>query len=134
MYQKYSELDFGIRLVVIMMEEFGFVTSDSGDGVSKGPVDECVMPFPHVVITHEEFNGKDWMVNLYSSRRLRSELRKVGIEPTPQGQPGPSIQYMYCPVENRSHIILMGLADKDLPLDIATILDDIYVDLVSKEK
>lgn len=48
----YSELDPGIRATVRLLREFGFETTDSGDGVSK-PQDWYdsgeAIPFPHVV-------------------------------------------------------------------------------------
>lgn len=49
----YDELDPGIREVVRALNDAGFDTSDSGDGVSK-PADwyesGCAIPFPHVVM------------------------------------------------------------------------------------
>lgn len=49
----YDELDPGIREVVKMLNDHGFETSDSGDGVSK-PKEWFesgeAIPFPHVIL------------------------------------------------------------------------------------
>ena len=50
----YHDLDPGIREVVMMLNHYGFETSDSGDGVSKfadGDAEAyaCNIPWPHVV-------------------------------------------------------------------------------------
>lgn len=42
-----ANLDPGIRDLVVRLNGAGFVTTDSGDGVSK-PEDERVLDFPHV--------------------------------------------------------------------------------------
>lgn len=44
----YDALDPGIRAVVQAINEWGWVTTDSGDGVSKPADHECVLRFPHV--------------------------------------------------------------------------------------
>lgn len=46
----YSQLDPGIRVLVWFLNDVGFTTTDSGDGVSKDPDPECVYPAPHVHI------------------------------------------------------------------------------------
>ena len=46
----YEQLDPGVREVVRLLHQHGFVTTDSGDGVSK-PQDEIEIPSPHVVCT-----------------------------------------------------------------------------------
>lgn len=43
-----EDLDQGIRGLVVALNEAGFETTDSGDGVSKSGED--VIPFPHVAI------------------------------------------------------------------------------------
>lgn len=44
----YDALDPGIRDVVRAINEWGWPTMDSGDGVSKPADAECVLRFPHV--------------------------------------------------------------------------------------
>jgi len=45
----YKHLDPGIREIVRRLNRARFVTTDSGDGVSKPPAGR-VLPFPHVAI------------------------------------------------------------------------------------
>lgn len=47
-----SALDPGIRDRVLAFIEAGFRTTDSGDGISKGNVEEA-LPFPHLYFTCE---------------------------------------------------------------------------------
>ena len=51
----YDQLDPGIRETVRLLQNAGFDTTDSGDGVTKSHVDGCTMPFAHVaaVVTVE---------------------------------------------------------------------------------
>lgn len=44
----YDELDPGIRDVVRAINEWGWKTTDSGDGSKAGEM-ECALPYPHVV-------------------------------------------------------------------------------------
>lgn len=47
----YDELDPGIRDMVRAINEWGWATTDSGDGVSKQEPEwdtSCVIPYPHV--------------------------------------------------------------------------------------
>lgn len=55
-YFGYDKLDPGVREFVRFLREHGYVTTDSGDGVSKPP-EARTMDFAHVVVRlPDEFN------------------------------------------------------------------------------
>jgi hypothetical protein len=72
----YSQLDPGIREVVRLVRSYGFVTTDSGDGVSKvakhGPMDG-VLPFPHVVVRLD-----DEATMIAETKRLGRLAQEIG--------------------------------------------------------
>lgn len=112
----YTQLDPGIRCVVRLLHRWGYETSDSGDGRTKqasGLYDERdLMAMPHVVVTNlgnAQFNSPHY------ARLLVEYLAREGVEVTPQGEDGASIQYDYCPILDTAFIILMDLSDDDLP-------------------
>jgi len=110
----YDSLDPGIREVVRWVNDHGFATCDSGDGVTKlsDPAwdPDCINDVPHVVITVEP-------VRLVSqARRLLAALRAAGVPVdrlTPDGS-GVGIQASYDPVDGTAAIILSGLDDAGL--------------------
>jgi len=117
----YTQLDPGIRCVVRLLHRWGYETSDSGDGVTKqasGEYDERdLMAVPHVVIVgrtiHRSYENMR-MIDVHANM-LMKDLAAEGVPVTPQGLPGASIQYDYCPASGTSMIILMDLSDDDLP-------------------
>jgi len=81
----YAALDPGIRDVVRLLNDNGFETTDSGDGVSK-PAAGIVFPFPHVaavttpgtMVADAErcaaLLGPEWIVEAsYATRAQQSE-------------------------------------------------------------
>jgi hypothetical protein len=63
----HAQLDPGIFKIVLLLRAHGFVTTDSGDGVSKiGKMDD-VLPFPHVV------------VRLDDEATMIAETRRLGL-------------------------------------------------------
>lgn len=69
----YACLDPGIVEAVRFLNEIGYQTTDSGDGVTKfakGLPDDCAIPFPHVVCS-----GAVGSNLVLSAMSLRDELR-----------------------------------------------------------
>jgi len=95
----YAALDPGIRDVVRYLRRNGFVTTDSGDGVSKFKQEwrepgalAAVLPFPHVAV-----HGEVWgMVG--HARMLRRRL-EIGAD---EGRlpPGGRVQLTYDPADD----------------------------------
>lgn len=113
----YEELDPGIRQVVRWLNDNGFYTTDSGDGVTKFEADEpmcCAMPFPNVAIQTSAAQLID------ECNRLTSLLADQGVQVEPLGPEEVvtvvSLQGFYDPTisTENGYITLMGLDDKRL--------------------
>lgn len=119
----YRHLDPGIRCVVRLLHRWHYETTDSGDGKTKqssGLYDESdLIPVPHVVIT----GFANLRLLKSTALGLMLDLREEGIVVSPQGEPGASIQYDFCPASNTSTILLMDLSDDDLPDELRTELE-----------
>jgi hypothetical protein len=100
----YSELDPGIRETVRRLNDLGFETTDSGDGVSK-PDMECAQSVPNVAITCK---GKDMCV---IADRLMREVTRGGFSVEPVGTGKVFIQATYDPADGTAVIQLIGVSD-----------------------
>jgi hypothetical protein len=124
----YEDLDPGIRQVVRWLNDNDFTTHDSGDGKAKFQEDgetplpgwktdedqgfECVMPFPHVIMSVPVADiGPE-------CDRLRDLLLERDL---PVGVQGPeeevlSIQGSYDPMlkDHPAYVMLFGLSDSML--------------------
>lgn len=106
-----ENLDPGIASTVAWLNERGFRTCDSGDGVSKEPDPSCVLPYPHVVISLD-----DPATMVAEADRLADALQEAGyhvenIGPShvPYLAGGHfSIQASYDPVGESALVELMG--------------------------
>jgi hypothetical protein len=119
----YDDLDPGIRQVVRWLNDNDFTTHDSGDGKTKFQEDgetplpdwatgdegyDCVMPFPHVIMSVAvDVMGPECV-------RLRDLLLERGL---PVGVQGPdddiSIQGSFdpCLEKHPAYVMLFGLDD-----------------------
>ncbi len=111
----YDQLDPGIRQTVRLIHEFGFETTDSGDGITKIGVMECALPFAHVVIKvpdgENPVDATDRLEEMLACLRLRAE--SLG----PDGEEYPEdacfLELRYEP-GGSSQILLMHLNDEKL--------------------
>lgn len=114
----YDELDPGIRETVRWLNDHGFETTDSGDGLSKFDAEgepmkgweDCVMPFPHVVIS------VDAIFLVRECDRLVRHLEAIGLSIGQQGlDDGIFIQGTYDPaLPDKGYILLGNLNDERL--------------------
>lgn len=72
----YAALDPGIRETVRWLNDLGYTTSDSGDGVSKPHVAR-VFDFPHVYV-HLDIKHKDRIA--HNAHLIMKALEEKGIE------------------------------------------------------
>lgn len=110
----YESLDPGIRKVVRLLHEWGFSTTDSGDGVSKlspdAPAADDVIPWPHVFIETTPANLVKDAVRLYAKLLEHG----VNIGPCEDQVGGPFIDASYDPGNGSAIIALMNCGDEDL--------------------
>ncbi len=99
----YDELDPGIRETVRRLNEWGFETTDSGDGVTKGEDGESV---PHVYVRCEAHH----MISV--ARQLKILLERAGfcVEPVGPGD-GIFIQATYDPANESAIVAVVGVRD-----------------------
>lgn len=108
----YSELDPGIRETVRQLRDWGFDTTDSGDGHTKlaaGWSPTEALDIPHVIMSIDslaEIAGH--------ADELRSKLLAIGIEVKPVGEGVPHIQASYDPANGIASMALFGLDDNGL--------------------
>lgn len=76
----YAELDPGIRDRVRILNEHGFETTDSGDGVSKRPDPGEVLRFPHVAAVTEPARLISDAESLFSLTKLVPQLAGGTVE------------------------------------------------------
>ena len=87
----YAALDPGIREVVLYLNDHNFVTTDSGDGVSKPPAGR-VFDYPHVAI-HGQVYG------MVGNARMVLRRLQIGAD---EGRvpPGFAVQLTYDPADD----------------------------------
>lgn len=102
----YEQIDSGVRRLVRWLNEHGYETPDSGDGVSGG-LDE-----PYVVLR----STRSTMVD--DADRLAADLASAGVV---IGHPveGAFIQATYCPGDGYALLTLWGVSDAALPAEAA---------------
>ncbi len=115
----YDQFDPGIRRVVWLLNQHGFVTSDSGDG-SRAGVMECAVEYPMVVVQlmpGECTYGPSRVRSVFNLLRRVSRDRSIW---TPQMEvPFAQVEYSYQPFYARTPgyagtICITHFADKDL--------------------
>jgi hypothetical protein len=104
----YETLDPGIRRLVRKLNEAGYRTTDSGDGISKG--ENAVEPYPHVHIALPR------AVNMERTADALLALIETWVEATPDDL---HIQVSYSPLDGVKLLSVTGLADADLKPDSA---------------
>lgn len=116
-YGEYYELDKGIRDTVMWLRAEGFITTDSGDGVSKAteqPDMAGVCEFPHVAMRVEP----DMLHS--EADRLWDLLMDTGIdvfattEVEGQEMPVVNVEATYFPASQSALILLTGVNDQML--------------------
>lgn len=97
----YDELDPGIREVVRRLNNAGFTTTDSGDGVSKPEIlDGDALDFPHVyMVEMDDIVGE--------SVRLRRLVESWGIAVGPVGSKV-WIQASFDPCDDQPSVIMLA--------------------------
>ena len=93
-----------IQDVVEFFQSERFNTVDSGDGETHEH--ECDRDEPYVVISVKHPSLLD-----YHANRVKYALQRNGIEPTPVGEDGVSIQATLDPVDDSALIEVIGLTD-----------------------
>lgn len=109
----YEELDPGVRQLVRILNNEGFVTTDSGDGYSKDE-EARWMDCPHVCIS---LDSPDDIIT--EADRLIAVMATYGVtivQQGPEDEKTPCIQVDYCPVTRRASMLLMDVLDEDLKL------------------
>jgi hypothetical protein len=105
----YADLDPGIREVVRLLQSWSYVTTDSGDGVSK-PQDEDTRPYPHVTMRVTGATQAIYLVKRLAGVGIRcvsvTEAFMSGDRPS-----APCMQFTYDPVDGIATLDLMGLDD-----------------------
>lgn len=104
----YDELDPGIRETVRWLQNQGFHTVDSGDGISKSETyaEDEYLPFPHVAIltTPSSLVG--------TANRLRSCLEQAGFSfDSADPSVGPFIEATYSPNDGTAVVLLSNVSD-----------------------
>ena len=103
-----SAIQPAMRGLVDWLNDNGFRTTDSGDGVTNVAAGmEGALPFPHVVIRTEP----QYMVR--EAKRLLSTLEEDHI--AVYGVPGRSIEATFSPVDGVATIMLVGITGADVP-------------------
>ena len=112
----YNELDPGIREVVKLLRDHGFITCDSGDGKTKKVVDAgeegqfytCALPQPNVFMQVEPAKAlkdeADRLCRLIDTLKLPTEPIETAV----------AIQANYSPQDGKAFLELYNLDDKKL--------------------
>lgn len=111
-----DKLDPGIRRTVLWLNDRGFRTTDSGDGVTKNQDDHypCALPVPHVFM----YVAPDRMVA--DSHLLLDALVAAGLDPgesvvvSGQEMPAWSVETSYDPSNRYASLHLFGVNDAKL--------------------
>lgn len=100
-----SKIDPGVRMLVSLLRQHGFDTTDSGDGQSK---EENGLDVPHVhIVCHAQ-------LLVYEADRLHRVLAMHGVTIQPIAQEGaPCVQATYDPadVDSTGMVSLFGVND-----------------------
>ncbi len=119
----YDELDPGIRRLVRLLNDWGWPTTDSGDGKTKG---ENGADFPHVIVSCDcpvSFVA-DYSHTLLERLKaaLKPEARKK-LERVQEGDCGDdmtiyaTLEVSYSPIDETTILSLVGICDDDLAED-----------------
>jgi len=98
----------GIRRTVAWLQELGFQTTDSGDGISNEGM-ECAIPFPNVAMVCQP----DRLATEADRLFVLLAGRGVMVEPCSPEEPGPpQIQASYDPANGVAVLVLTNVDDK----------------------
>lgn len=96
-----------IQDVVEFLQSERFNTVDSSDGETHEDECDCDMPYVAISVKHSSLLD-------YHANRVKYALQRSGIEPTPVGEDGVSIQATFDPVDDTALIEVIGLTDSML--------------------
>ena len=99
-----AEIDPGVRRLVALLNERGFNTTDSGDGVSKDPEARWI-EHPHVFIRCE---SPEHMIA--QSYRVVDVLTEVGV----RWDGAANVEATWSPVDGVAIIMVTHVSDADL--------------------
>lgn len=103
----YEELDPGIRRTVKLIRDHGFVTTDSGDGRSKGAFGE---DYPHVYCNLGPGIWKQAVRDLLLG--LRAAVTPSGLAKFDSGEA--TVQTTWSPLDEVTVLTVVGICDDDL--------------------
>ncbi len=98
-------LDPGVRRLVTLLQERGFTTTDSGDGVSKPAEARSFGDMPHVCI-----RSGSGVEAIEDARRLVEVLATAGVS----RDQIPQLQATWSPLDGIAMVLLLGVTDADL--------------------
>lgn len=113
-----NDINPGIVRTVQWLRSHGFETCDSGDGVTH--IAECDRSHPYVVMKvapKDMVSRADELVTLLNRAGLAVVSVTYGFNEDGDSL-APCIQASYDPMDGISLIDLMGVCDRDLPLDL----------------
>lgn len=103
-----NDLDPGICRTVLQLRDWGFTTTDSGDGMSK-PEEERTIDAPHVAMVVRPAENA-----IRECDRLAGLLTERGIPLASRGLGSlPSLEVLYEPTDGVAVMLLRGLSDAD---------------------
>lgn len=105
-----DELCPGIKKTVEWLQNLGYETVDSGDGVSNEGMG-CELPFPHVFMQIEGLGL------VAAAKTLMGQLANAGVrvgEMLPDGTPQPKIEVSYDPLDDTAILALLYVDDEML--------------------
>jgi len=107
-----EELSPGVRDLVVMLNNHGFVTCDSGDGSNFKEGMDCASPEPMIAM-----KVKDQSVLVSEANRLYYMLQSKGVKfPEKFDEKAPGIQASYNPADGHAIIILVNVLSIDVGL------------------
>lgn len=111
----YNEIDPGVRRLVRWLNDRGYRTTDSGDGVTKVGTMDCALRVANVAILATCFDL------VQEARSLLEDFAKIGV--IVENIEGATIQATYSPIDNVAVILLLGVSDEHLPPDVSGLID-----------
>lgn len=113
-----QDINPGIRKTVQWLQEHGFHTTDSGDGVTNLAAGMlCALPFPHVYMTCEprELHSESHrLLNLLVQQGLNPEATSTLPEDPEQECPAWAVEASYNPQAPDIGVLLLRDVDDDL--------------------
>lgn len=112
-----TSLSPGVRDLVILLNELGFRTCDSGDGSNYAHGMGCAVPFPMIAIETDRSNlcsEADRLMHVLEERGVSFEPKtQEAGEDSPEAQ-FPHIDATYSPQDGHAVIVLYNVLSRDL--------------------